>query len=163
MSTGANTTSSRIIRASPKRVYEAFVDPDELLAWLPPGEMTGRFHEFDARVGGGYVMSLFYPESETEQRGKTADREDKVRVRFVELTPPSRIVGVVTFDSDDPAFAGEMTQTITIEPTPGGSEVTLRFDNLPPGLRPEDNELGARQSLDQLALYLGAENPSRIY
>jgi uncharacterized protein YndB with AHSA1/START domain len=160
MSMGATTTSSRIIRASPKRVYKAFVEADELLAWLPPGEMTGRFHAFDARVGGGYVMSLFYPESETGHRGKTAEREDKVRVRFVELTPPSRIVEAVTFDSEDDAFAGEMTLTVTIEPVDGGSEVALRFDNLPPGLRPEDNELGAQQSLDQLARYLDRDSDS---
>jgi uncharacterized protein YndB with AHSA1/START domain len=151
---GRSTVTSRFIGAAPERVYRAFVEADELLAWLPPGEMTGRFHAFDARVGGGYVMSLFYPESETGHRGKTAEREDRVHVRFVELEPPRRIMEIVVFDSDDPAFAGEMTHTVTIESVPGGSEVTLRFDNLPPGLRPEDNELGARQSLNQLARYL---------
>jgi uncharacterized protein YndB with AHSA1/START domain len=155
----ANTTTSGFVSASPERVYRAFVEADELLAWLPPGEMTGRVHAFDARVGGGYVMSLFYPEGETEHRGKTAEREDKVRVRFVELTPPSRIVEAVTFDSDEAAFAGEMTLTVTIEPVPDGSKVTLRFDNLPPGLRPEDNELGARQSLNQLARLLESSSP----
>jgi uncharacterized protein YndB with AHSA1/START domain len=145
---------SRMIKASPERVYRAFVDPAELVAWLPPGEMTGQIHAFEARVGGGYVMSLYYPESETGNRGKTSAREDRVRVRFTELSPPSRIVEAVTFDSDDAVFAGEMTLTVAIEPVPDGSNVTFRFKNLPPGLRPEDNELGARQSLDQLARHL---------
>ncbi|HEX3303090.1 MAG TPA: SRPBCC domain-containing protein, partial [Thermomicrobiales bacterium] len=67
---------SRMIKASPERVYRAFVDPAELVAWLPPGEMTGQIHAFEARVGGGYVMSLYYPESETGNRGKTSARED---------------------------------------------------------------------------------------
>jgi hypothetical protein len=33
----------------------------------------------------------------------------------------------------------------------GGTEVTLAFENLPPGLRAEDNDAGARVSLEQLA------------
>ncbi|HEY2065803.1 MAG TPA: SRPBCC domain-containing protein [Gemmatimonadaceae bacterium] len=150
---GASTRTSRIIKARPEEVYTAFVDPAVLVAWLPPAEMTGVIHEFDARVGGGYRMSLFYPPTERRFRGKTTEKEDMVRVRFVELTPPRRIVEAVTFVTDDPAFAGEMTHTVTFDPVPGGTEVTLRFENLPPGLRPEDNDAGARLSLEQLARY----------
>jgi hypothetical protein len=39
----------------------------------------------------------------------------------------------------------------TFEEVPGGTEVTMSFENLPPGLRPEDNEAGSRLSLEQLA------------
>src|SRR6478672_8149997 len=156
---GDNTTTSGFVSSSPERVYLAFIDAGELVAWLPPGEMTGRIHEFDARVGGGYVMSLFYPESEAENPGKTAAREDRVNVRFVELDPPRRIVEAVIFDSDDEAFAGEMTLTVTIDPAPDGANVTLLFENLPPGLRPEDNEAGSRQSLEQLARHFAIKTP----
>ena len=52
-----------------------------------------------------------------------------------------------------------MTLTVTIEPVPDGANVTLLFENLPPGLRPEDNELGARQSLEQLARHLAIKTP----
>ena len=147
----ASTRISRVIDARPEDVCEAFIDPAALVAWLPPGEMTGTIHEFDPRVGGGYRMSLFYPPSEHSSRGKTAEREDMVSVRFVELTRPRRIVEAIRFHSDDPALLGEMTLVATFEPVPGGTEVTLLFENLPPGLRPEDNEAGARLSLEQLA------------
>jgi uncharacterized protein YndB with AHSA1/START domain len=113
--------------------------------------MTGEIHEFEARVGGGYRMSLFYPPGESAFRGKTSDREDMVDVRFVELAPPCRIVEAVNFVASDPVFFGEMTLTATFEEVPGGTEVTLVFENLPPGLRAEDNEAGARLSLEQLA------------
>ena len=53
------TRTSRIIKARPEELYAAFMDPGALVAWLPPGEMTGEIHEFDARAGGGYRMSLF--------------------------------------------------------------------------------------------------------
>jgi uncharacterized protein YndB with AHSA1/START domain len=149
--TGARTRTACIIKARPEQLYDAFMDPAALVAWLPPGEMTGKIHAFDARVGGGYRMSLFYPPDERTFRGKTSEREDMVDVRFVELTPPRRIVEAVTFVSTDPALAGEMTITVTFEAVAGGTEVTFLCENLPPGLRPEDNDAGTRLSLEQLA------------
>lgn len=148
---GAWTRMSRVIAAPPDALYAAFMDPAALVAWLPPGEMTGKIHAFDARVGGGYRMSLFYPPSGQAIRGKTAEKEDMVDVRFVELAPPHRIVEAIRFVTTDPALLGEMTMTATFEAVPDGTEVVLAFKNLPPGLRVEDNEAGARMSLDQLA------------
>jgi uncharacterized protein YndB with AHSA1/START domain len=154
MSTGVSTINARIVKAPRIRVYQAFTDPDDLLIWLPPAEMTGTFHEFDGRIGGGYRMSLFYPPTEQNFRGKTSDNEDVVNVRFVELTSPQKIIEAVTFDSPDPAFSGEMTLTVTIDEVPDGTKVTMHFENIPPGVRPEDNEAGAELSLAQLARYL---------
>jgi uncharacterized protein YndB with AHSA1/START domain len=96
-------------------------------------------------------MSLYYPPDEQVFRGKTADREDRVEVRFVELAPPHRLVEAIRFDTADPTLQGEMTMTATFEAAAGGTDVTLLFQNLPPGLRPEDNDEGARLSLEQLA------------
>jgi uncharacterized protein YndB with AHSA1/START domain len=148
---GPSTRASRVIRAHPEELYDAFIDPAVLVTWLPPGDMTGIIHEFDARVGGGYRMSLFYPPAEPMSHGKTSDREDMVVVRFVELTPPRRIVEAVEFVSSDPNFLGEMTLIVTLEEVSGGTVVTLTCENLPPGLRAEDNEAGSRLSLEQLA------------
>lgn len=150
----AGTRTSRIIRAPRDVVYRAFVDPTALAIWRAPGEMTGRVHEFDVRVGGGYRMSLFYPASERRQRGKTAEREDRFRARFVELRAPARIVEAITFESDNPAFSGEMTMAVTLAVKDGGTEVTISFENLPPGIRPDDNEAGTRLSLEKLARYV---------
>jgi uncharacterized protein YndB with AHSA1/START domain len=148
---GAWTRTSRIIKARPEELYAAFMDPAALVAWLPPAEMTGEIHEFDARVGGGYRMSLFYPPTERSSRGKTSDKEDMVTVRFVELAPARRIVEGVKFVTTDPALFVEMTIEITFEQVSGGTEVTFLCTNLPPGLRAEDNEAGSRLSLEQLA------------
>ena len=153
-STSASSRATQVVRADAATVYRAFLDPAALVAWLPPAGMTARLHAFDARPGGGYEMSLVYPPDEPDVRGKTTEREDRVVVRFTELAPPSRIVEAVRFVSDDPAFGGEMTLTVTIEPHADGSAVTMTFADLPPGLRPEDNDEGARLSLAQLARHL---------
>jgi uncharacterized protein YndB with AHSA1/START domain len=144
-------TCSRVIKARPEDLYAAFMDRAALVAWLPPAEMTGVIRDFDARVGGGYRMSLFHPPDEHVFHGKTADKEDMVKVRFVELTPPRRIIEAVSFVTNDPALQGEMAMTVTFEDVSGGTEVTLLFENLPQGLRAEDNEAGARLSLEQLS------------
>jgi uncharacterized protein YndB with AHSA1/START domain len=150
----ASTRTSRVIKAPREALYRAFTDPAALAVWLAPGEMTGMVHAFDARVGGGYRMSLFYPSSEQVYRGKTSEREDRFTARFVELTPPTRIVQAISFDSVDPAFSGEMTMVVTCEDRDGGTEVTIVFEHIPPGIRPEDNEAGCQSSLEKLARYL---------
>jgi uncharacterized protein YndB with AHSA1/START domain len=156
--TGTNpprsTRTSRVINAPRAALFRAFTDPAALEAWLAPGAMTAKVHEFDLRVGGGYQMSLYYPSSEPENRGKTSEREDRYTARFLELTPPSRIVEAITFDSDDPAFSGEMTMEVTFEERDGGTDVTIVFENIPPGIRSEDNDAGTQSSLEKLARYV---------
>jgi uncharacterized protein YndB with AHSA1/START domain len=152
--TDASTRTSRVIKAPREALYRVFTDPAALAVWLAPEEMRGKVHEFDARVGGGYRMSLFYPPSEQVYRGKTSEREDRFTARFVELTPSIRIVQAITFDSVDPAFSGEMTMVVTLEDRDGGTEVTILFENIPSGINPEDNEAGTRSSLEKLARYV---------
>jgi hypothetical protein len=79
--TGASTRTSTVIGARPEELHA-------LIDWLPPAEMTGEIHEFDARAGGGDRMSLFYPSDERAFRGKTSESEEMVNVRFVEPAPP---------------------------------------------------------------------------
>lgn len=60
----------------------------------------------------------------------------------------------VRFVSDDPAFGGEMSLTITLKSVAAGTAVRLVFADLPPGLPPADNDAGAELSLAQLARLL---------
>ena len=53
---GRTDSASRLIDASPQRLYAAFTDPAALAVWLPPSGMTGAFEWFDASPGGGYRM-----------------------------------------------------------------------------------------------------------
>ena len=150
----ARTRTSAVIKATPEALYRTFTDPAALAVWMAPGDMTARVHQFDGRVGGGYQMSLSYPSSDATARGKTSEREDRYAARFVNLTPPRRLVAAITFDTDDPAFAGEMVMEATFEAEDAGTRVTLVFTDLPPGIRPEDNEIGTRLSLEKLARYV---------
>jgi uncharacterized protein YndB with AHSA1/START domain len=146
---------SRIIQVPPGAVYGAYLDRDAVAQWLPPGSMTGVMHAFEAREGGRFSMSLMYPESETSARGKTDAHTDRFEGHFVRLVPDREIVWAVVFDSGDPSFAGEMVVATTLKPADRGTEVTIRCDDIPAGVRLEDNETGCRLTLDQLAKFLG--------
>jgi uncharacterized protein YndB with AHSA1/START domain len=154
MSDRASTVVSRVIDAPREAVYRAYLDRDSLAAWLPPGAMTGVVHAFDAREGGSFSMSLVYPKGDRSARGKTTENTDTFRGRFVTLIPNERIVWAVEFESADSAFAGEMIVATTLAPAAGGTEVTIRCDNIPAGVRLEDNEAGCRSSLEKLASFL---------
>ena len=84
------TQTSRFIPASPEAVDRACTNPEALAAWRVPDGMKAQIHAFDAGVGGGYRMSLFYLGPEADGRGKTTTREDRFTARFLELTPAIR-------------------------------------------------------------------------
>lgn len=154
-----SSSNTRFIDVPRETVYDAFLDREALAAWLAPDIMTGQVHAFDGRVGGGYRMSLRYFDDVEGNPGKSTEREDHFFARFVELSPPERIVQAVTFDSDDPAFAGEMMMVVTLAAERGGTRVTMDFMDIPPGIPPEANEAGTAQSLDKLARLLEAPSP----
>ena len=98
------TVVSRVIDAPPETVYRAFLDRDALVAWLPPGSMTGVIHTFEPREGGTFRISLAYPEDDTSSRGKSSARADTVRGRFVRLIPNEKIVWATEFEIDGPVL-----------------------------------------------------------
>lgn len=148
--------ASRVIDASPERIYRAFTDPDMLTKWLPPVGMTGRFERFDARPGGSYRMVLTYLDA-SGAPGKSSADSDVVEARFVDLVPDVRVLQAVDFVSDDPAFAGTMTMTWELEPGPDGTRVTFRADDVPDGISADDHAAGLTSSLANLARQLRAE------
>ena len=146
-------TASRLIAAPPANVYAAFVDPGALVAWLPPGGMSGRFERFDARPGGSYRLVLTYADASGAPGKATAD-SDIVEARFVDLVPDERVVQAVDFVSDDPAFAGTMTMTWSVAAVDDGSRVEFRADDVPDGISADDHAAGLTSSLANLAAYV---------
>ena len=148
-------TASRLIHASASDLYRALAEPGAMEQWLPPEGMTGEMLHFDFRAGGSYRMRLTYRDSQAG-RGKTSDNADEVKVRLVSLEPDRRIVGEADFESDDPAYAGTMRMTWTFEPSEAGTRVTVRAENVPEGIRPEDHQAGLDSSLANLARFTEA-------
>ena len=150
---GRTHAGARLIRAPVEAIYRAFINPEAMAAWRPPEGMTMRVDDFDPREGGRFRLVLEY-EGEAHVPGKSGGRADIVHGRFGEIVPDRRIVEHVEFESDDPAFAGTMTVTTVMNPVEGGTEVTIRCDDVPEGISEADHLAGIASSLAKLARFM---------
>lgn len=147
------TRVSRHVNASPAAVYRALLDPGAVARWRVPDGMSARVHEFDARQGGAFRVSLTYDAVDAPgAAGKSDARTDTYRGHFAALVPDAKVVEVLAFETADPAFGGTMTMTTSLAATEsGGTEVLVVHEGLPDAVRPEDDEAGTRMALDNLA------------
>jgi uncharacterized protein YndB with AHSA1/START domain len=138
----------RVLRAPPERIYRAFLDPDAMAKWLPPNGFTGKVHQMDARVGGGYRMSFtnFSTGSSHSFGGK-----------YLELTPNERLRYTDQFDN--PGLPGEMLTTVTLRKVSCGTEVNVVQEGVPAVIPAEACYLGWQESLILLAKLVEAEIP----
>ncbi len=138
----------RVLRATPERVYRAFLDPDAMVKWLPPNGFTGRVHQLDARVGGAYKMSF---------TNFTTGHSHSFGGKYLELVPHERIRHTDVFD--DPNLPGEMQTTVSLKEVFCGTEVTVVQEGVPSAIPAEACYLGWQESLILLAKLVEAEIP----
>lgn len=144
------TRVSRHINASRPAIYAALLNADAIAQWRVPAGMTGQVHEFDARQGGAFRVSLIY--DAPDQSGKSGRRTDTYHGRFLKLVSDEQVVEVLEFETDNPAMRGAMTMTTTLSDADGGgTEVVMLHEGIPDAIPAEDNETGARMSLANLA------------
>ncbi|MET7455746.1 SRPBCC family protein [Streptomyces sp. NPDC005574] len=130
-------------------VYRALLDAEAIARWRVPAGMSSHVHEFDAREGGAFRVSLTY---DTEAgAGKSDSRTDTYHGRFTELVPDEKVVEVFEFETGDPALRGVMTMTTTLTDAGGGTDVLLVHEGIPDAVPAKDNETGTRMALDRLA------------
>jgi uncharacterized protein YndB with AHSA1/START domain len=149
--TGNNTNTirlHRVLRATPERIYRAFLDAEAMAKWLPPNGFTGKVHHMDAKVGGGYKMSF---------TNFTTGRSHSFGGEYRELTPHERIRHTDRFD--DPNLPGEMQVTITLKVVSAGTELSIVQEGVPAVIPAEACYLGWQESLTLLAKLVETEIP----
>ncbi|GAB3371830.1 SRPBCC family protein [Lysobacter rhizosphaerae] len=133
-------TLHRVVKAPADRVYRAFLDADAMAKWLPPHGFTGKVHEMDARVGGGYRMSFTnFGTGSSHSFGGT----------YLELVPGEKLRYNDRFDN--PGLPGEMEVTVTLKPVLCGTELHIVQQGIPDAIPVEFCYLGWQESLALLA------------
>lgn len=155
---GKATRLTQQLSAPRAAVYRALLDPAAIASWMVPDGMRSEVHEFDAREGGRFRITLTY-EAPTGT-GKSTAHSDTYHGRFVRLVPETLVVEAIEFETDDPSMRGEMTVTMALTDAEGGTELVAVHDDLPPGLSPADNEIGWRMSLGKLAKLVSGADPA---
>jgi uncharacterized protein YndB with AHSA1/START domain len=140
----------RVLRATPERIYRAFIDADAMAKWLPPNGFTGKVHHMDARVGGGYKMSF---------TNFTTGKSHSFGGKYLELTPDERIRYTDQFD--DPNLPGEMVTSITLKKVLVGTEINIVQEGVPAVIPAEACYLGWQESLTLLGKLVEAEIPDQ--
>ena len=138
----------RVLRATPERVYRAFLDPDAMVKWLPPNGFTGKVSHMDARVGGSYKMSF---------TNFTTGTSHSFGGEYLELSADERIRYTDKFD--DPNLPGAMQLTIAFRKVSCGTELNITQEGLPDIIPAEACYLGWQESLALLAKLVEAEIP----
>jgi uncharacterized protein YndB with AHSA1/START domain len=139
----------RVLRASPEKIYRAFLEADALVKWLPPNGFTATVHHLDAKVGGTYRMSFTnFGSGQSESFGGT----------YLELVPNERIRHTDRFD--DPNLPGEMQMTVSLKKVSCGTEISIVQEGIPAAIPPEACYLGWQESLALLARLVEAEIPA---
>jgi uncharacterized protein YndB with AHSA1/START domain len=138
----------RVLRATPERVYRAFLDADAMAKWLPPNGFTAKVHHMDARVGGTFRMSFI---------NFTTGKSHSFGGEYLELTPHERIRYTDKFD--DPNLPGEMHVTVTLNKVSVGIELNVVQEGIPDVIPLEACYLGWQESLALLARLVEAEIP----
>lgn len=138
----------RVLRATPERVYRAFIDADAMAKWLPPNGFTGKVHHMDARVGGSYKMSF---------TNFTTGKSHSFGGTFLELQPAELVRYTDAFE--DPNLPGEIVTTVSLTKVSCGTELKVVQEGVPDVIPVEACYLGWQESLTLLAQLVEAEIP----
>lgn len=138
----------RVLKATPERVYRAFLDPEATVKWLPPHGFTAKVHHMDPRVGGTFKMSF---------TNFTSGKSHSFGGEYLELVPHERMRWTDRFD--DPNLPGLMTVTVTLKKVLVGTDVTIVQEGIPDVIPPEACCLGWQESLTLLAYVVEPEIP----
>jgi uncharacterized protein YndB with AHSA1/START domain len=145
-----STRVSRHMKAPRSVVYRALVDADAIARWRVPAGMRSHVHEFDARGGGTFRVSLTY--DVPGGTGKSHSNTDTYHGHFARLVPDEQVVEVFEFETADTALGGTMTMTTSLrDADDGGTEVLIVHEGIPDSVPAADNETGTRMALDNLA------------
>jgi len=133
-------TLHRVLRASPEKVYRAFLEADALTKWIPPYGFIATVHHMDPQVGGTFRMSF---------RNFGSGKSESFGGTYLELVPHQRLRYNDRFD--DPNLPGTMEVTVTLTPVICGTDLRIEQAGIPEAIPLEFCYLGWQESLVQLA------------
>ena len=130
----------RVLKASPEKVYRAFLTPDALAKWLPPNGFTAHVYHMEVKVGGTFKMSF---------TNFTTQQSHSFGGEYLELIPNEFIRYTDKFD--DPNLPGVMNVTVTLKAVMCGTELNVVQEGIPEIIPTEMCYLGWQESLMGLA------------
>jgi uncharacterized protein YndB with AHSA1/START domain len=132
-------TLTRVIRAAPERVFQAWTRPDELKRWSCPEGLSVADTAVDLRVGGSYRIRMRDPEGALHTAVGT----------YREIDPPRRLVYTWEW-VEETHKVGETLVTVEFKDLGGSTEVILTHERFPAAEATQAHEDGWISCLDRL-------------
>ena len=143
---------TRVIRASRRRVFDAWVRPDFIRQWFAPENLAVTEAEIDLREGGGYRFSIEGTLG-SDQTAGDACRRTGVTGQYTRVEP----YDVLAFTWRGEWAAGEESLvTIEFRDVEGGTEMKLTHDRFLTEASKAGHERGWTSTLDKLGWFAEA-------
>ena len=115
-----NLVVTRVLKATPEKVYKAWTDPALIAKWFYPNERWDRCDpEVEPMVGGKYNITMVHSDGDkVGMKGKVVEMVSNEKLVFTFLDK----------DSDD--FSQESVVTVTLKAVAEGTELTLVHSKL---------------------------------
>jgi uncharacterized protein YndB with AHSA1/START domain len=150
----SSTRATRWVRAGPDEVYRAVLDPLAVAAWRVPNGMSATIHQFDAREGGRFRISLHPVGADGTSTSTSTEGTQTFHGRFTRLLPGQLVVEAIEFEPPDPLLVGILTITTELREADGGTEVTMVYDDLPDGADLTADAVALQMALVRLAAWV---------
>ncbi len=126
---------TKVIKATPEEVFEAFTDPEIMTKWFYGDEGWTADISNTLEIGGKYFLNMI----------ATDGKEYKHTGEYKIIAPPEKLV--FTWNSD---FAQDTVVTIHFRKIADGTEITLEHEFLPTDEAREDHRKGWTMCLGNL-------------
>jgi uncharacterized protein YndB with AHSA1/START domain len=130
----------RVLKASPEKLYRAFIDPIAIASWLPPYGFLCTVHEMNVQEEGTYKMSF---------HNFSTGNSHSFGGKYIEIKPNEFLK--YTDEFDDPNLPGVMVTSIWLKKVLVGSEIKILQEGIPSAIPLEMCYLGWQESLEKLA------------
>ncbi len=138
---------SRLINASPEKVYAAWTTPGLLVQWFAPKPWTTARAELDVRTGGSSLVVMRSPEGE----------EMPCPGVYLEVVPGKKIVSTDAYlRTWEPSGKPFMTLILTFEPEDGKTRYTARVLHWTVADRVQHEQMGFHEGWGQCTEQLAA-------
>ncbi len=138
--TGTSLELTRVIKADPATVFDAWTQPKHLKRWSCPEGMTVADVEVDLKVGGRFRIAMQSPEGQTHTAHGV----------YRTIERPKRLVYTWGWEEEEESGIGETLVTVEFNDLDGSTEVVLKHEGFPSTEAKTDHEKGWASCLDRL-------------
>ena len=129
----------RVLKATPEKVYRAFIEHKALASWMPPYGFLCTVHVMHTQVCGTYRMSF---------HNFSTGNGHSFGGKYVEVKPNEFLKYTDKFE--DPNLPGEMMTSVWLQKVSVGTEMKVVQEGIPAVIPIEMCYLGWQESLDKL-------------